>query len=34
MVIEMSIPWRPVLASLVGGTAGMTYYLLVGCDSG
>jgi len=28
------IPWRYVVAGVVGGTAGYAYYYYIGCDSG
>lgn len=29
-----NVPWRPILAAALGGSAGLVYYLLIGCDSG
>lgn len=28
------IPWRQLIAVVVGGGAGMAYYVLLGCESG
>jgi hypothetical protein len=29
-----SFPWKQVIAGALGGTAGIAYYLLIGCESG
>jgi hypothetical protein len=28
------LPWRQLIAGAAGGTAGLVYYFIAGCDSG